>query len=414
MKRISDIRKPRSSRSHYRWGILRTIFLGTFLVGTLLMMAVQVAAKDTKNDLAWQQVTQEAGGYWQIVDIIADMPVLEGDIKTSFQTNIFQGQSECSEQVYQTYLASYIDEVYVYGKLAYATKFINAQEYDPIIGEGNFINNDPFDDDETGWAEDLLVLEFSPSGGTVKGFGFIDSFIRQNGYYQEFIISGEFDCSDDGKIGGTVVSNIYTYNYKFSTRNEGTFSGSDEGVWNGQLFADGTGYGNIDLPSAKVDWEITFAPENFCRVPAEEKPAEPSPEVIEEPDPEQLIPEQPKPDVESPEVSSPDSDYDWPSSGPSDYDSNGSLLGPIAIIGVLGALGAVGIVGAAAAAILAGVLKGRKAGAVQSGISRQGPSQKSPRGHTLPDNFIQNSQFGSPSDNPHINYEHQDDECRPF
>ncbi len=159
--------------------------------------------------------------------------------------------------------------------------------------------------------------------------------------------------------------------------------------------------------------------EGFSAPPALQPTDDPQPVEPVESEPEEQpvepVDDQPEPDVESPEVSPPDSDYDWPSSSPTDYDISGSLLGPLAVIGALGALGVVGVVGVAVVAILAGMLKGGGAtGAASAGIPKRGSTQNLPRGQNLPENFIQSSQFGGPSDNPNINYDHQDDECRPF
>jgi hypothetical protein len=81
METNSDKRKKQSGVNHYRWGILRTSLLMTFLLGTLLIMAVKVAASDEVSGWAWQQLAQETEGYWQLVDTIVD-PVPQERIST--------------------------------------------------------------------------------------------------------------------------------------------------------------------------------------------------------------------------------------------------------------------------------------------------------------------------------------------
>ncbi len=113
--------------------------------------------------------------------------------------------------------------------------------------------------------------------------------------------------------------------------------------------------------------------------------------------------------------------------GVMEIDTNGLPLGPIAIIGGLGVIAVVSVVGVVggvavvavkviggAGAAGAGAGAGAAAAAGSYGAASaagSGPYHQSPWGQNLPNDFIQDSQFGSPSDNPNLDYQSQRDQC---
>ncbi len=115
-----------------------------------------------------------------------------------------------------------------------------------------------------------------------------------------------------------------------------------------------------------------------------------------------------------------------PQPGPGDNGqpgSGGSWVVPIMIIGGLGVIAVVGVVGVGGAVTIGIKILGgggaAAATAAGSGVtapsaSQSGPYQQSSLGQNLPTDFIQESQFGSPSDNPNIEYQSQKDQCRPY
>jgi hypothetical protein len=77
MKRISKGRRNRSDLLRYSQNLLRVVVLATFLVASLLMVAVKVAASDEESGPIRQQLAQETGGYWQRIEKPIVEPVSE-------------------------------------------------------------------------------------------------------------------------------------------------------------------------------------------------------------------------------------------------------------------------------------------------------------------------------------------------
>ena len=382
--------------------ILPAGLLAAFLVTTSMMMVFQVTANDEESGLTWQQLAQETNGYWQLVDTIID-PVPDERVTVERMGVPDEGKA-------------YAEEIRSGVLCAIVTN---------SLSEGSFTKHKEWYQDKkcyTSSASYTFVATWGqPPGRITPGMPLsLEANVSktlnvQPGFGSSFQMGITTDAPHTTcgylTAGAKYVASFVVSTDDRSDKNPEAILVVGAGGSAGEQFAlrycvsGNFGYRYV------YEW-----------VADEEKPTEPDPGVVEDPGPEQSGPEQPEPDVESPEVSPPDSDYDWPSSSPSDYDSNGSLLGPIAIIGVLGGLGVIGVIGAAVVAILAGVLKGSAAaggaatvaGAAKSGVPKRASSQNAPRGQRLPDNFIEGLQFGGPSDNPNINYDHQDDDCRPF
>jgi hypothetical protein len=89
MKTIFSRQMKRSRVRPCKQRLLTAGLLLAFLAPVVLMMVVEVAANDTKNDLDWQQLAQETGGYWQLVETIEN-PVSE-DLKYQEEINSSTG-----------------------------------------------------------------------------------------------------------------------------------------------------------------------------------------------------------------------------------------------------------------------------------------------------------------------------------
>lgn len=147
----------------------------------------------------------------------------------------------------------------------FGNKPVLAEDGEVIIGEGDFFFKVtwPVEWVESGEATfpGSLTLEIPSNGGNVTGFGIVNhEFLGDSSYSYEFSFSGDFSCHDGGKIGGTVVIAYYYYD---SLNPSGDFLYTVDTTWSGQLYADGTGKGIIDYALGS-EWNITFAPENFC------------------------------------------------------------------------------------------------------------------------------------------------------
>jgi hypothetical protein len=305
-------------------GFLTAGLLAASLVAVVLMTAVRVAADDTKNDLAWQQVAQETGGFWLLIETIPD-PIPEN----KKLEEVIHGGKVCRRDVRSMSEGSYVYKVEwneACGTSRYQIFAAAATWSQPPerITPGTPLSLDA----------DVNITENVPGSFTV--------------FFGISISTDSPDVSCGYATEGEKTVCEQTVKSHAPEEKEKCVLEVGAGRSAGQQFAlrycvsGNSGYRYV------YEW-----------VPAETAPIDKEPE-------------QPKPDPPKSDDSEPDTGYQGPSSsdpGSSSSGGSGSILGPLAVLGTLGTLGVlgvVGVVGAAAAAILVAVLKG---GAAAGGAS---------------------------------------------
>jgi hypothetical protein len=371
MKTVSDRRKKRSGLVHNRWGMLRASLLMTFLVVMLLIMAVKVAAIDTKSDLAWQQVAQETGGYWQIVDVIPD-PISEDDKQ--------------KEEIQSGMICATVTNSLSEGSFTQQKKWNNNEKCS--YSDHNF-------NVAATWSRPPERItpdkSLSLQADISKTTSITSSTSTIYSSYTRFGISidePDVRCGYATAGGKDVCVMTANARQEYDEKEDCVLEVGSGGSAGQQFALRYCVSGGVNSCGYRYVYEW---------VEAEEKPADPAPGAVDDPGP-----EPPKPISGDPGSAS---------------SGGGSILGSLAVLGVLGILGVLGVVGVVGAAIAIGIkILGGGGGpaAASAGGPKRGFSQNAPLGQGLPDIFFEGSQFGGPSDNPNISYEHQDDDCRPY
>ncbi len=317
--------------------ILPAGLLAAFLVIAVLLTAVRVAAKDVEPDMPRQQLAQETGGYWQLVDTIVE-PVSEERITDSGLDTHDLSHAYAEEVKYGelcgTATNTLSDGSFVFQRKYFKSEHCYKQDYyftavatwsqpperitpgKPLTLQANISKATSITSSTSSWfycGTGLSISTDEPDvgcGSTRAGKGVCS--MRVSAPTSEGHVEEKEDCVLEVGAGSS-AGDQFALRYC-------THAGGYRYVY---------------------EW-----------VPAEEKPAAPGPAEVEEPKP-----EQPKPDPPKADDSEPDTGYQRPSS--SDSGSGGSVLGPLAVLGTLGTLG-VGVMGGLA------VLGG--AGAIAIGI----------------------------------------------
>lgn len=143
-----------------------------------------------------------------------------------------------------------------------------AQVEAPITAEGYIYYQGSNLDGQSITIEYPLEITFYPSGGEINGYSFLQLDFTPRGvtqesflFYTETFCTGFFSGGDGGTISGECI--VETWTYKTGEGESEKYE--DTMPWQGNLYADGTGYGYFSEEIKDVQfWQVGFSPHAFA------------------------------------------------------------------------------------------------------------------------------------------------------